>query len=141
VTDLDLTDSVLEFWRRLRRADRDTRRALGLGLEQYTLLRRIAGHGPQTVGQLASHMSVTSSSMTTALKRLEAQGLVRRERQDDDQRLVRVVLTAAGVDADEQFQRARRAVVATLAVRLDAGEQAELARLLAHMVEERSDGD
>ena len=131
-----LTDALLELWRRLRKEARAARRAQGLGLEQYWLLKEIDERGPLTVGHLADHFGVTSSSMTTALKRLEAQGLVRRERQTHDQRVVHVALTAPGRAAMEANQRARRAVAASLVARLDAEEQAALARLLARMFEE-----
>ena len=135
MTDIErLTEAVLELWRRLRRAGRAARRAQGIGLEQYALLKALEAEGAATIGHLAARMGVTSSAMTTAAKRLEAQALVRRERRDRDQRLVHVVLTPAGREAVGAFQRARRAIVSDLATRLGPDEQAQLAALLERML-------
>lgn len=52
--------------------------------------------GPRRITELAASQSVAQPTMTVAVQRLEARGLVVRERADDDRRATNVVLTDAG---------------------------------------------
>jgi DNA-binding MarR family transcriptional regulator len=50
----------------------------------------------QTVGALGGRLFLESNTLTPLIKRLEAQGLVRRARDPADERQVRVTLTESG---------------------------------------------
>lgn len=52
--------------------------------------------GPRRITELAASQSVAQPTMTVAVQRLEARGLVVRERADDDRRATNVVITEAG---------------------------------------------
>ncbi|OIQ58489.1 transposase IS66 family protein [Moorella thermoacetica] len=52
--------------------------------------------GPLTIGELAEVLGITSSSATTATKRLAKMGLVKRDRQKEDERVVTVALISTG---------------------------------------------
>lgn len=54
---------------------------------------------PAMVGELAEHLGVTPSTMSLTLRRLEAAGHVRRERDPADGRVMNVRLTASGARA------------------------------------------
>jgi MarR family transcriptional regulator, organic hydroperoxide resistance regulator len=54
------------------------------------------GEGRVTVGQLGERLQLDSGTLSPLLKRLEANGFVRRERSRDDERLVEVTLTESG---------------------------------------------
>jgi DNA-binding MarR family transcriptional regulator len=60
---------------------------------------------PTMVGELAEHMGVTASTMSLNLKRLREGGLVTRERDPDDGRVVNVRLTEAGVAVRDRLNR------------------------------------
>jgi len=132
----ELTDQLLELWRRLRRASRAHVRAHGLGPEQYWLLTALRRDGPLPVGELAARVGVTSSSMTTNCKRLEHLGLVSRQRRSDDQRVVDIVLSDRGAAAVDEWKRARRETVTALVARLDEGERDALGALLTRMLDD-----
>ncbi len=55
--------------------------------------------GPRRISELASLEGLAQPSTTLLVKRLEERGLVRRERQTDDERVVLVWLTDAGTAA------------------------------------------
>lgn len=61
-----------------------------------------AGH--VTVGQLGERLQLDSGTLSPLLKRLEANGFVRRERSRDDERLVEVTLTEDGRDLQGRAQ-------------------------------------
>ena len=69
----------------------------GLTLPQLLLLEALRSEiEPPTAGRLAQRVSLTQGTVTSILDRLEARGLIRRTRSDDDRRRVLVALTARG---------------------------------------------
>jgi DNA-binding MarR family transcriptional regulator len=60
--------------------------------------------GPRRITELAELEGLAQPTTTLLVKRLEQEGLVRRERQADDQRVVLVSLTAAGMAALEHLR-------------------------------------
>ncbi|HWI70484.1 MAG TPA: MarR family transcriptional regulator [Baekduia sp.] len=52
--------------------------------------------GPRRITELATAQAVAQPTMTVAVQRLEARGLVTRERATDDRRATNVVITDAG---------------------------------------------
>jgi len=75
-----------------RKLARDT----GLTASQLLLLQVLDEHGETTAGQIAAHMGITQATTTSLLHKLEARGLVRRQRGDSDRRQVWLSLTGEG---------------------------------------------
>jgi DNA-binding MarR family transcriptional regulator len=69
---------------------------LGLTYTQYVTIICLWEQDRQTVKGLSENLFLEPSTLTPMLKRLEAMGYVRRERDPDDERSVRVSLTEAG---------------------------------------------
>ena len=86
------------------RAYRGPLAVIGLTYPQYLAMLVLWEQGDQTVRELSDRLALESSTLTPLLKRLEAAGLVSRQRSRSDERVVRVSLTAAG-------QRLRRPAV------------------------------
>lgn len=127
----------LLLWRAshaVMRFDEKGIRALGFSsLSDYAVLEVLLHRGPLPVNAIGDKVLLTSGSMTTAVHRLEKQGLVRRERSEGDGRVVLVHLTDAGrthiedafavhaTNLDtlfEPFTKEERAQFATLMTRL-----------------------
>ncbi|RZI81376.1 MAG: MarR family transcriptional regulator [Rubrivivax sp.] len=70
--------------------------ALGLTYPQYLVMLVLWEQDDQVVSQLGDRLGLDSGTLTPLLKRLEAHGLVRRERDEADERRVRVKLTEQG---------------------------------------------
>jgi DNA-binding MarR family transcriptional regulator len=73
---------------------------LGLTYPQYLVLLVLwemdeAGESP-SVGEVGERLFLDSGTLTPLLRRLEASGVLRRERSSEDERVVRVSLTAEG---------------------------------------------
>jgi MarR family transcriptional regulator, organic hydroperoxide resistance regulator len=60
--------------------------------------------GGVTVGHLGARLQLDSGTLSPLLKRLEANGFVRRQRSQGDERVVEVVLTPAGRRLEERAQ-------------------------------------
>ncbi len=129
-----LVDDVLALYHLIRRASHPVHRA-EMTPEQYWLLRLLRRKGAMSIGELAEALGVTGSSVTTACKRLEKAGLVTRERQSNDERMVRVMLTEHGHERIEAWQQQRRALLSQLLAPLNQDEQRTLQKLLEQILE------
>jgi DNA-binding MarR family transcriptional regulator len=69
---------------------------LGLTYPQYLAMLVLWEHGELPVKRLGEHLRLDSGTLSPLLKRLEAAGLVRRERSTLDERSVQVRLTEEG---------------------------------------------
>ncbi|MFO1061031.1 MAG: MarR family transcriptional regulator [Dongiaceae bacterium] len=76
--------------------------ALGLTCTQYLAILLLAQRDGRTVGELGEALFLESSTLTPLIKRLEAGGFVRRQRDSTDERMVRVTLTERGREAAER---------------------------------------
>jgi DNA-binding MarR family transcriptional regulator len=70
--------------------------ALGLTYPQYLVFVALWERDDVTVGQLGQRLFLDSGTITPLIKRLEARGLLRRRRDVDDERQVRIQLTPEG---------------------------------------------
>ncbi|NPD69214.1 MarR family transcriptional regulator [Lichenicola cladoniae] len=70
--------------------------ALGLTYPQYLVMIVLWEADGCTVGTLSAALFLESSTLTPLLKRMEAAGLLRRERDTADERQVRILLTENG---------------------------------------------
>ncbi len=69
---------------------------LGLTYPQYLVMLVLWQQAPASVGELSEKLYLDSGTLTPLLKRLEAAGLVRRQRSAVDERRVEVSLTPNG---------------------------------------------
>jgi DNA-binding MarR family transcriptional regulator len=111
--------------------------AIGLTYPQYLVFLVLWEQDNITVKSLGDSLFLDSGTITPLLKRLEARGLVRRQRDEMDERQVRIHLTQDGRDL-----RAK-ALAVPLAVGDALGPEAEAATALReglHRLRERLDG-
>ena len=139
----ELDVSAMEVFGRLHRSFLLYRAAISSGFAElgsnepgFDVLATLRRSGPEhrlSAGELARQTLVTTGGLTLRVKRLEEEGYVRRERVAEDNRMVQVELTPAGLElvdrvADEHFQN--------LTLRLDGlspEERTDLARLLSRL--------
>ncbi|SNT22636.1 MarR family winged helix-turn-helix transcriptional regulator [Tropicimonas sediminicola] len=69
---------------------------LGLTYPQYLVLVVLNAQDGLSVGAIGRQLDLESSTLTPLLKRMEAAGLVTRRRDPEDERQVRIALTADG---------------------------------------------
>ena len=117
-----LHSAAIHLLRRVRVEDAAT----GVGPARLSALSVLVFAGPQTLGALAAAEQVRPPTMTRIVGGLLRSGLVTREVDTDDRRVVRVRATRKG---RELLQRGRRRRIAHLARRLRGLPQRELALL------------
>ena len=129
-----LLDGLFATWRLMRRAISINQQST-LTLEQFWLLRQLWQQGPMTIGELAVALGITPGSVTIACKRLEKDGRVTRDRQAQDERIVRVALTPEANEILEAWLARRREVFAQFLERLEPYEQVDLMRMIERVLE------
>ncbi|MBZ6380219.1 MarR family winged helix-turn-helix transcriptional regulator [Sphingomonas sanguinis] len=75
---------------------------LGLTYPQYLAMLVLWEEDGRTIGAIAQRLGLESSTVTPLVKRLEASGMVARERDPQDERQVRVRLTPGGLALRDQ---------------------------------------
>ena len=110
----------------------------GMTPQQYWLLRQLRRDGSLSIGELAQSLGITTGSVTVACKRLERAGLLTRERQLEDERIVQVALTAQGSAQIDNLRQKKRAALAQWLDVLDQSEQEELLNMVERLLEAAS---
>jgi DNA-binding MarR family transcriptional regulator len=119
-----LHSAAIHLLRRLRRQDD----AAGLGGPRLSALSVIVHAGPITIGDLATAEQVRPPTITRLVAALEAEGLVRREIDPDDRRIVRLHPTAQGRRVLREGRHRRVAELAQALADLPARDVAVLER-------------
>ncbi|MEW1657249.1 MarR family winged helix-turn-helix transcriptional regulator [Streptomyces sp. NPDC057555] len=98
---------------------RDALKELGLTYPQYLAMLVLWEHGPEPVKRIGERLRLDSGTLSPLLKRLEAAGLVHRERSPEDERSVIVHLTRAGADLRERALPVPRRMLAATGLTVD----------------------
>jgi MarR family transcriptional regulator, organic hydroperoxide resistance regulator len=113
VEDWELLAQFAQAYRGLSDALMDQ---IALHRSQAMVLCKLFVQDGMTQSEIAQQLSVQGATMTDMLQRMEESGLVSRRRDLDDNRLVRVYLTAAGHEKErfimEQFLKLEAAIFA-----------------------------
>lgn len=96
---------------------------LGVSTAQVRAIVHLAEHGPLTMGDLARGLRITTPSTTGLINPLARMGLVERDRDDEDRRVVRVKLTGKAKTMAGQVVAQRRAEVQQALEGMDATAQ------------------
>ncbi|MFC1456605.1 MarR family winged helix-turn-helix transcriptional regulator [Microvirga arabica] len=84
---------------------------IGLTYPQYLVLLVLWEQDDQMMKHIGERLHLDSGTLTPLLKRMETAGIVRRQRDSEDERQVRIILTSKGHSLREQAAKARHNVV------------------------------
>ncbi|TFV67007.1 UNVERIFIED_ORG: MarR family transcriptional regulator [Bacillus sp. AZ43] len=87
---------------------------MGLTHPQYLVMLALWQHGPLSVKRLSELLQLDPGTLSPLVKRLEAGGLVRRERDPRDERALAISLTDAGRALRERAEAIPRGIVERL---------------------------
>jgi DNA-binding MarR family transcriptional regulator len=117
-----LHSAAIHLLRQLRRVDTRT----GLSGPRLSALSVVVFAGPLTLGELAAAEQVRPPTMTRLVRALEVRGLITREPDERDGRVVRIRATAKGRTLLAQGRARRVRALARELEQLNAGELAAL---------------
>ena len=93
--------------------------AAGLTYPQYLVMRVLWHRGATTVGDLGAALHLDSGTLSPLLKRLEAQGRLRRERGTTDERTVWIHLTDDGAALQDRLAELPEQIACAAGLTLD----------------------
>ena len=103
---------------------------VGLTPPQFYVLATIGYAGGLPFGEIGAKMMVTVSNLTGIVDRLEEKKLVLRKRDEDDRRVVHVILTDKGAKLYRSTLPVFEKTVSEIFSGLDGAQQKELSALL-----------
>ncbi len=107
----------------------------GLSDQQWRVLRVLGEHGTVETGRVAREAFILGPSLTGVLSRMERDGLIRRERDPEDQRRNVVEATAKGLKLVEKLSRTIEAHYEWMEKSLSKPKLAQLYELLDAVIE------
>ncbi|MBS1241228.1 MAG: putative transcriptional regulator, MarR family [Gemmatimonadetes bacterium] len=124
---------LLDPWARYLKAE-------GLTHGQYNVLRILRGARPEalTCGEIAERMITRDPDITRLLDRLEGQGLVSRQRDTADRRVVRTSIAQPGLDLLARLDGPAAEMGPRMLARLGRRRLKELSGLLTAVIEQVS---
>jgi DNA-binding MarR family transcriptional regulator len=122
----DLIEALAPLLAQQRQTWAERCQAHGLSIMGFHALSLLEMHGPIPMSRLADDLGVALPNATGIVNRLAERGIVEREHDDADRRVVRVSLTDAGRQLIGEMEEARRTRIRRLVGALDATQQASL---------------
>jgi DNA-binding MarR family transcriptional regulator len=138
VEPLEVLSRVSRLARHLQLARHEAFGRLALPQSHFDVLAALRRSGPpyeMTPGELMAETLVSSGTMTHRVDQMEAAGLVSRQRDAADGRVVRVRLLPKGLQAVDSALANLLERERNLLINLTVAEQARLARLLRRLLE------
>jgi DNA-binding MarR family transcriptional regulator len=114
--------------------------ALELSAAQYIIIANLAGPEPKSASDLCKGISYDAGAMTRMLDRLEAKGLIRRQRSAQDRRLMHLELTDEGRAANPRMKEISMAVANRFLRGFTKAEARQLEGFLSRMLANAQDG-
>ena len=105
---------------------------LGLTHPQYLVMLALWQHQPLSVRRLSDMLQLEPATLSPLLKRLEAAGLMRRERESGNERALALTLTEKGRQLREEALKVPPAVVSRLGMSIP--ELMDLHRVLTRVI-------
>ncbi|RPH64868.1 MAG: MarR family transcriptional regulator [Burkholderiales bacterium] len=123
------------IFRSVRRHFHEVEERCGISGSQLWALSVVAGSPGIRVKDLARSMAVQQSTASNLVEQLSRQGLVRRARENADQRIVQLYPTRAGQEAIDRAPKPLTGLLPDVLSRLDSRRLATLNRLLQEIVQ------
>jgi DNA-binding MarR family transcriptional regulator len=99
-------------------------------IARFDFLSALDRHGPLTLGEVSQYLLVSNGNVTQLRTRLETDGLIAAEQDENDRRVLRVRLTARGESVFKHMAKAHAACVDSLLSELKNADKQALMRLL-----------
>ncbi|PLX50893.1 MAG: MarR family transcriptional regulator [Desulfobulbaceae bacterium] len=128
-----LSQLIIEFYDKISSWEQEVVKESGLSPTQMHAIEVIGQAGKLRMKELAEQMGLTTGTITVMVDGLTRQGVVEREKDEEDRRSVLVHLTARGHELFEEHHRLHIKLTQDLTSQLSARESSYLAAILTKM--------
>ena len=133
--ELALAESVFGLFQLFRSVAQRAAQSVDVGSGERARILWGLKAGACRAGQLAQHAKISPSTITEIVEGLEGDGLVRREGDPDDRRVVRVALTAEGRRHLHRFENAAAVALGESLASLTAAQRQRIRAAFADLRE------
>lgn len=123
----------------IRKKGREILNDINITDPQFVALQHIVNNNQLTIGELSQKMSLACSTITDLIDRMEKSGLVVREKDEQDKRVVRLVAQQKGHDIVNQVLEKRREYLAEKLSGLNESDKDLLLKNLKYLYEVMTD--
>ncbi|MDP7976346.1 MAG: MarR family winged helix-turn-helix transcriptional regulator [Thermoprotei archaeon] len=96
VKEIEFWHGIVEAWKRIEKASDFELRKLGIGLQEYRVLRCLHLNGTCTMTEASRTVLMSPGGLTPLIDSMEKRGLVMRTRSQEDRRVVNLTITGRG---------------------------------------------
>ena len=132
--DTSLSNLMFGLRRLINKSDKENRLKHELTVSQFETLWFIGPTGRRTMESIADHLNIKPPSVTALVDKLEKSGLVAREKDPADRRLIQVVLTKKMIKELQVMGRKKELVFDKIISKLSPADQKELERILSILI-------
>ncbi|BCS93718.1 MAG: MarR family transcriptional regulator [Metallosphaera javensis (ex Sakai et al. 2022)] len=127
--DVEVLVRISRVYRAVKREFNRRLESHGLNYIDFLILMTVK-ESPKSMVYLAKEVLMTQAGITAAIDRLEEKGLVKRERDREDRRIINVQITDLGVKATEEAMQIYEEMASELMKDLSVEEKERLIALL-----------
>ncbi|MEM0072665.1 MAG: MarR family transcriptional regulator [Metallosphaera sp.] len=135
----EVLTSISRVYRAAKRELNNRLESHGFSYVDFLILMQVRD-SPKSMVYLAKEVLMTQAGITAAIDRLEEKGLVKRERDKEDRRIINVQITERGVKATEEAIQVFNELAADLVKDLSDEDKAKLVELLDKLLEKLMKG-
>jgi len=132
-----LNDALVLIFNLVLKSEEKFLKNLGVNLsiaEIYTVY-AIGKSMEKTMSEVASNLSITLGTLTASINNLEKKGFVKRNRSENDRRVVIVSLTEKGNDVVDQHNTYHHNMIKDMVVNLSTNEEYALVKALNNLID------
>ncbi|AEB95075.1 MarR family transcriptional regulator [Metallosphaera cuprina Ar-4] len=135
----EVLTSISRVYRAAKRELNNRLESHGFSYVDFLILMQVRD-SPKSMVYLAKEVLMTQAGITAAIDRLEEKGLVKRERDKEDRRIINVQITERGVKATEEAIQVFNELAVDLVKDLSDEDKAKLIELLDKLLEKLMKG-
>lgn len=132
--DTSLSNLMFGLRRLINKSEKENKLKHELTVSQFETLWFIGPTGRRTMESIADHLNIKPPSVTALVDKLEKSGLVTREKDPADRRLIQVVLTKKTIKELQMMGRKKELVFDKIISKLSPADQKELERILSILI-------
>ena len=107
-----------------------------INITQYKALATLSKNGPQNASQIATALSITPAAITGITDQLIAEDYVKKERAEDDRRVVNITITQKGEEKLKEVQEGQQEIIESYFKVLPDEDVEHLRRIFAKIISE-----
>jgi DNA-binding MarR family transcriptional regulator len=99
------------FMKRLLRGDAGEQALTPFRNQSCQVLRVLEKHGPLPMSEIGKRLFIAKQNMTAIVDKLMAEGLVQRKNDEEDRRVIKIVITPRGIESLEAAMLALKEII------------------------------